>query len=419
MPFGEFNDSYKKQTLNGYGALSELKEFYDKYPLAKTYAEKMQLIDFLIHTFHGNLNERPSRPTATNVIEGSNTAVANLIFNLAYGESSTVAADELDKWLEKYHRSIHRYIDPTTGKLKKETSLTVARDSKKVYYNFLPAIEPRISISSGDKLIVETFDAAGGMFLDGWAYERPNPVTGPIFVSGASPGDTLEVEINCINLVGTGYMHIPNTKDGVLTKFTRNGHEFVKAEATAGGMLRVLNNNGKKFPASPMIGVIGVAVSPGSVGEYPSTGAGDHGGNMDNSIIKAGTKVYLPVFTEGALLGIGDVHGVMGDGEIFDQGMEMCADIDMTVKVRKDMKINRPFIISNDIISTTATAATIEEASALAVSDMRYILETYYSLSHVDAGLMIGFYGNLRVCQLINKTMRLEISKEILSEFTK
>jgi amidase len=101
----------------------------------------------------------------------------------------------------------------------------------------------------------------------------------------------------------------------------------------------------------------------------------------------------------------------MGDGEIFDQGMEMCADVDITVKVRKDMKISRPLVISDDIISTTATAATIEEASALAVSDMRYILETYYNMSHVDAGLIIGFYGDLRVCQLINKTMRMEIKK--------
>ena len=118
MPFGEFNDSYKKQKLHGYGALSELKEFYEKYPLAKTYAEKMRMIDWLIHTFHGNLQIRPSRPTATNVMEGSNAEVANLIFTLAYGEGSTVAAEELEKWLDKYSRSIHRYIDPATGKRK-------------------------------------------------------------------------------------------------------------------------------------------------------------------------------------------------------------------------------------------------------------------------------------------------------------
>jgi len=116
MPFGNFNDSYKKQSLHGYGALSELKKFYDEYPSAKTYAEKILLIDFLIHTFHGNLNEKLSRPTATNVIEGSNAAVAKFIYDLAYGEGSTVAVAELDIWLEKHRRSIHRYIDPTMKK---------------------------------------------------------------------------------------------------------------------------------------------------------------------------------------------------------------------------------------------------------------------------------------------------------------
>lgn len=115
---GDYGASYKGQTLNGVGALPELKVFAEKYPLAKTYAEKMRLIDYLIHTFHGNLNAEPSRPTATNVIEGNVGEVAKLIFTLAYGESSTVTSNLMDEWLEKYGRSISRNIDPATGKLK-------------------------------------------------------------------------------------------------------------------------------------------------------------------------------------------------------------------------------------------------------------------------------------------------------------
>jgi len=287
--------------------------------------------------------------------------------------------------------------------------MILKRDREKIYYDFSPSIKPRISVSSGERLIVETYDAAGGMYMDDWVYVRPNPVTGPIYINGAMQDDTIEVEIHDIKLTGTGYMHIPNTKEGISTDFTLNGHEKIKAEATDDGNLRVLNNNGDIFPANPMIGVIGVAAPSDDPGE--NTGTGDHGGNMDNSLIKPGVKVYLPVFTEGALLGIGDVHGAMGDGEIFDQGMEMCADVDITIKVRKDMKIKRPLVISDDIISTTATAATIEEASETVVSDMRNILEMYYGLSHVDAGLIIGFYGDLRICQLFNKTMRLELKK--------
>ena len=114
----EYRASYKGQTLNGVGALPELKEFAAKYPSMKTYAEKMRLIDFLIHAFHGNLNDEPSRPTATNVIDGHPGEIANLIFNLAHGEHSTASAEEMKKWLEKFNRSISRNIDPATGKLK-------------------------------------------------------------------------------------------------------------------------------------------------------------------------------------------------------------------------------------------------------------------------------------------------------------
>jgi len=114
----EYRASYKGQTLNGVGALPELKEFAEKYPIAKTYAEKMGLVDWLIHAFHGSLSEQPSRPVATNVIEGHAGEVAKLIFDLAYGENSTVSKDELNKWLEKFGRSISRNIDPATGKLK-------------------------------------------------------------------------------------------------------------------------------------------------------------------------------------------------------------------------------------------------------------------------------------------------------------
>jgi len=115
---GEYGASFKNQTLNGYGVLPELKEYVEKFPKTKTYAEKMRMIDFLIHLFHGNLSEEPSRPVASNVIEGNAGEIANLIFTLAYGESSTVKKQELDEWLEKFNRSISRNIDPSTGKLK-------------------------------------------------------------------------------------------------------------------------------------------------------------------------------------------------------------------------------------------------------------------------------------------------------------
>ena len=115
---GDYGASYKGLTLNGVGALPELKEYVEKYPSAKSYVEKMRLIDFLIHTFHGNLSEEPSRPIATNVIEGNTGELAKLIFNLTYGKDSTASEEVMKEWLEKFNRSISRNIDPETGKLK-------------------------------------------------------------------------------------------------------------------------------------------------------------------------------------------------------------------------------------------------------------------------------------------------------------
>ena len=115
---GEYGASYKNRTLNGSGVLPELERFLKQYPLAITYADKMRLIDGLIHTFHGNLSAEPSRPVAVNLIDGNIGEVANLIFTLAYGEGSTASAEALTDWLEVFNRSISRNIDPATGTLK-------------------------------------------------------------------------------------------------------------------------------------------------------------------------------------------------------------------------------------------------------------------------------------------------------------
>jgi amidase len=299
--------------------------------------------------------------------------------------------------------------------------MRITRD--KTYNQFVLGVEPCAKISSGDRLTVETLDALFGKSVEardgkiasGYIFAHANPATGPIYVNGAMPGDTLEVEIHDIKLVGSGFLNIPNS--GTPNDNTYNGKDYVEVEVLPDGNLRVLYNN-KIFPARPMIGVIGTAASSESFSGYFgfSVETGDHGGNMDNNAIIAGVKVYLPVFVEGALLGIGDIHGVMGDGEVFGQGVEICADVDITVTVKKDMKINRPLVISDESVSTAASADTMEKATELAISDMRFILETHDGLTPVDAALAIAFYGNLRVCQIVNpqKSMRMEVRKDMI-----
>jgi amidase len=301
--------------------------------------------------------------------------------------------------------------------------MRITRD--KIFNQFMRGAEPCAIVSSGDRLILETLDALFGRSIDerggklgkGYVISHANPATGPIYVKEAMPGDTLEIEIHDIKPVGRGFLNVPNS--GEPGANTYNGRDYIEVEALPGGDLRVLYND-KIIPARPMIGVIGVAAgSENFDGLGFTVEAGDHGGNMDNNAVTAGTTVYLPVFAEGALFGVGDIHAVMGDGEVFGQGVEICADVDITLKVNKTMKINRPLVMSKEIISTAASAETMEKASDLAISDMRRVLESYHGLKSTEAALAIALYGDLRVCQIVNpqKTMRMEIKKEVLDLF--
>jgi len=80
------------------------------------------------------------------------------------------------------------------------------------------------------------------------------------------------------------------------------------------------------------------------------------------------------------------------------------------------MKINRQLVVSYEIVAMTATADTMEKASELIITDMRQVLETYYGLSHIYAGITVWLYANLRVCQLINHTMRMEVRDDVLGK---
>jgi len=288
----------------------------------------------------------------------------------------------------------------------------------------VPGIEACARVSSGTRLTVETNDALCGYghkafferdrYPQGFIGPKANPATGPIYIEDALPGDALEVEIHDITLTGAGFLNIPNR--GEPTANTKNGRDHVIVTALPSGELSVSYNN-KIFPAKPMIGVIGTATTGGR--QWWGTETGDHGGNMDNNAVAPGAKVYLPVFVEGALLGMGDVHAVMGDGEVFGQGVEISALIDITVAVRKDIKINRPLIVGEHAVSCAASADTMEQASELCTGDMLDVLEHIYALPPLDAALAIAFYGNLRVCQKVNaqKTMRMEMDMDKIELF--
>ncbi len=274
--------------------------------------------------------------------------------------------------------------------------------------------EPCIRVDSGTRLVFEAWDALEGDIHRKYDPDEPahirmsrvNPATGPVYVHGAEPGDVLQVEINDIMPFGTGYLNI--RESFVSYEKSKSEPVFTEFEYRDGKVLF----KGIWLPTCPMIGVIGTAPEQGMFTQE----AGDHGGNMDSANIKKGSTVLFPVFVEGGLLAMGDVHAAMGDGEVFGQGIEIKADIDVTVSVRKDISLRRPVVFDDERIACIAAGYDIEEISYMAVRDMGDYLAKAEGLTWDEAAVLIALYGDVKICQLVNpqKTVRIEVPRKCI-----
>jgi len=190
----------------------------------------------------------------------------------------------------------------------------------KVVYTFSPDNKPVEYADKGDILVFEAIDALGGQVkseedtIDSIDWSKVDAITGPVYVNGAEAGDTLVVKIMDIDIDNKGFMVVV-PEYGAL-----GDHEFkprIKIVDIKGNFAYF---NGIKVRINPMIGTIGVAPKEGSI---PTASLGKHGGNMDTKEVTAGTTLYLPVFVDGALLGVGDLHAVQADGELSVSAVEV------------------------------------------------------------------------------------------------
>ena len=185
---------------------------------------------------------------------------------------------------------------------------------------FSADMTPVVTVDPGSVIELETNDCFTGQVqteadtIEALDFDRLNSATGPIFVRGAEPGDSLSVTLLDIVPGPQGSaMVIPGSGQLV---------EFCNAPVTR--ILKIENgtiwlNDRVSFPAKPMIGVIGVAPADGSVITFL---ADKHGGNLDDTVNGIGATLHFPVFQKGGLLALGDMHACTGDGEISDHGMD-------------------------------------------------------------------------------------------------
>jgi amidase len=286
---------------------------------------------------------------------------------------------------------------------------------------FAPDHPPAYRISPGERVRVETMCSASGSIRVtatsasnddlrskvGWV--RGMPMTGPIFVEGAAPGDALAVFIEAIDIADSGWTDVMIGRGAVgdlISAAEVRIFQIVDGEIDFGF--------GVRLPLTPMIGAIGT--SPRD--QVRNAGIPDaHGGNLDCTLIKPGSTLYLPVNVAGALLGLGDLHAAMGDGEVGNAGLEVGGSVTLRCAVEKDPGLPLPMVDTGTLVATIASASTLENASRDAVQSMVQWIVRSTDLTINDAAMLVSFVGDLRICQVVNSfmTCRMEMPKDVLT----
>jgi len=284
---------------------------------------------------------------------------------------------------------------------------------EKATYDFGPGNSPALYVDPGTTIVFETLDALDDQIhsdedsatkID---LDHVNSATGPVYVNGAKPGDTLVANILEIKpwdwgaaLIIPGFGFLQDLYPGPYTKVFN---------FEAGGWIPY--GEKLRLPLKPMIGTIGVAPQEA----ITTLSSGAHGGNLDTTDIKAGSKVYLPVFVEGALFGVGDVHATMGDGEVCGTGVECGAEVTVRLELLKGYPIPRPRIETSDEIMTLASAEGLDLAIKTALLDMVDWLHAKKGLSHEEAYVLASIAGDVRIGQIVDPavTVRVALPKAV------
>jgi len=272
--------------------------------------------------------------------------------------------------------------------------------------------EPRLRIDSGETIVVETEDAWSGQVRkkgdrrDYGKMPYGNPQSGPIYVNGAENGDSLAVRIEDIQpTIGQGATRTPSywwfigsIEAAALDKFLgSNLPEKMRICPIKDG--KVYFSEKYVLPYEPFIGTIGTAPPL----EVVSSGLlGNHGGNMDLPDVCVGNTIYLPVYVDGALLHLGDVHAIQGDGEITGNGVEMPSECTLAIDLLKKT-IPSPRIESKEYIMAVASSGvgrSLQDAIRLAFIQLVLWMEEDYGLDRSDAFQLCAQVGRLRLGNL-------------------
>lgn len=272
------------------------------------------------------------------------------------------------------------------------------------------SIAPVARIAPGDTLVVELENASGGQLhadsdasaLATLDFARVNPVTGPIFVEGARPGDALVVEILELDVDEWGWTaNIPGF--GLLAD--RFAEPALRISRIADGRVELFA--GMQLRSVPMIGTIGVA--PAEAGAFSVIPPTRNGGNMDIRHAGAGATMFFPVAVEGALLSLGDAHAAQGDGEVCGTAIETTAVATLRVTLERDRPLPAPMLVTDAraqrtgrALATTGIGPDLFAAARDATNAMIAEIVRRTTLSEIDAYLLASVAADLKISEVVD-----------------
>jgi acetamidase/formamidase len=289
------------------------------------------------------------------------------------------------------------------------------------------SLEPRLRIEPGDEVQVQCVDASGGQVYPGMTVEgylaidrmRIHALTGPIWIEGAEPGDVLEIQVLATRHSGWGWSSIVAGLGFLKDRFREPYlfHWQLEGESTRSLFPAVV-------PLRPFLGVMGVARA--EAGAFRTRPPGPFGGNLDVRELCAGARLYLPVFTPGALFSCGDGHAAQGDGEVCINGIECPLHATLRFRLHKNQPLASPLIESSEATAPDSrsdswvvveTGTDLAEAARGATSRMVDLLASRWGFSETQAYILCSVAMRLRLSQVVNEpvhTVSAALAKQVL-----
>ncbi|NKJ71687.1 acetamidase [Rhizobium leguminosarum bv. viciae] len=276
---------------------------------------------------------------------------------------------------------------------------------------------PTVVAKPGETIHFECMDSSGGQLgsdatletLNALDFGKINPVSGPVYIEGAKPGDALKVTLRKFMPSGVGWTaNIPGF--GLLAdQFTDPALHVWSYDANS--MVPALYGPGGRVPLKPFAGTIGVApAEPGTHSVVPPRRVG---GNMDIRDLTAGVTLYLPVEVDGALFSIGDTHAAQGDGEVCGTAIESQMNVEATIELVKDARLQTPRFTTTEPVTRHLDGAGYEVTTGIgpdlitgareSVMRMIDLLGAEHGMSAIDAYLLCSVCGDLRISEIVDQ----------------